>query len=306
MSSPLQRENVTTDSKSQQVSTAQTTPTTRPRKIESTSLSPEDWLEQFYNGKNLLRSKQREKIMKRDKGKFDNFPRVQGNIDIQEKNIDKINLFLKPLIVFSKDEILTEQTDTEDLRITTGSPAKTTTKSVAFISTASNSRRKIKFGTKLSNIDFRQPNLIANAKSIVKINKNIPNKLDFVVDKLKGMVLEQTFIFKANYEYFTENNSKGDNETFSPGGLAIESDDDDSSLGPAGGESNNANVNVNDSEVPGGGQGDRWGDTMVFSLDNAATGWFITCVTFVTSSETHIYQPLRLICSSSLVMMMEE
>ena len=185
VSSPLQRENVTSDSEQHLTTTEASTTTSTtsiPRQIESTSLSPEDWLEQFYNGKNLLRSKQIRKKMNKDKGKFDNFPRVQDNIVTQETKNDKINLFLKPLLVFSKDDIF-EDVTTADLKITTVSPAPLfPSKSSVLTSGHPNSRRKIKFGTRL------QPDLIANATNSVKLNKDIQNRLNIMVDKLKGMV----------------------------------------------------------------------------------------------------------------------
>ena len=185
VSSPLQRENVTSDSEQHLTTTEASTTTSTtsiPRQIESTSLSPEDWLEQFYNGKNLLRSKQIRKKMNKDKGKFDNFPRVQDNIVTQETKNDKINLFLKPLLVFSKDDIF-EDVTTADLKITTVSPSTLfPTKSSVLTSSHPNSRRKIKFGTRL------QPDLTANATSSVKLNKDIQNRLNIMVDKLKGMV----------------------------------------------------------------------------------------------------------------------
>ena len=185
---PLLRENVTSDSvqylTTQAVTTAtKTTLTTSiPKMIESTSLSPEDWLEQFYNGKNLLRSKQIRKQMNKDKGKFDNFPRVQDNIVTQKKNNDKINLFLKPLIVFSKDDIFEEETIT-DIKLTTVSPLpKLTSKSSVLSLGQPISRKKIKFGTKLL------PDLVENATSSVKVDKNISARLNAMVDKLKGIV----------------------------------------------------------------------------------------------------------------------
>ena len=113
--------------------------------------------------------------MNKDKGKFDNFPRVQDNIVTQETKNDKINLFLKPLLVFSKDDIF-EDVTTADLKITTVSPPP------KFPSKSSISRQKIKFGTKL------QPDLVANATSSVKLNKDIRNRLNIMVGKLKGMV----------------------------------------------------------------------------------------------------------------------
>ena len=178
MSSPLQREIVTSDSKQHLTTTEASTTTTTsiPRQIESTSLSPEDWLEQFYNGKNLLRSKQIRKEMNKDKGKFDNFPRVQDNIVTQETKNDKINLFLKPLLVFSKDDIF-EDVTTADLKITTVSPTpKFPSKSSVITTGHPISRQKIKFGTKL------QPDLV------VKLNKDIRNRSNIMVGKLKGMV----------------------------------------------------------------------------------------------------------------------
>ena len=184
MSSPLQRENVTSDSERQHHFSTQPT-TTIPRKTETTSLSPEDWLEQFYNGKNLLRSKQIRKQMNKDKGKFDNFPRVQDNIVTQAKN-DKINLFLKPLIVFSKDDIFEEERTT-DLRITTTATPKFTSKSSDLSSSQPISQQKIKFGTKLSSVPVnRQPDQFENATSGVKLNKNIRNRLNIMVNNLKG------------------------------------------------------------------------------------------------------------------------
>ena len=186
MSSPLQRENVTSDSERQHHFSTQPT-TTTPRKTETTSLSPEDWLEQFYNGKNLLRSKQIRKQMNKDKGKFDNFPRVQDNIVTQAKN-DKINLFLKPLIVFSKDDIFEEERTT-DLRITTTATAtpKFTSKSSDLSSSQPISQQKIKFGTKLSSVPVnRQPDQFENTTSGVKLNKNIRNRLNIMVNNLKG------------------------------------------------------------------------------------------------------------------------
>ena len=188
MSLPLQRENVTSDSE-QYLTTQAATPATKttsttsiPKKIEPTSLSPEDWLEQFYNGKNLLRSKQIRKQMNKDKGKFDNFPRVQDNIVTQEKNNDKINLFLKPLIVFSKDDIFEPETTTDVKSTTVSSLPKLTSKSSVLSLGQPISRKKIKFGTKL------QPDLVENTRSSVKVEKNIRDRLNTMVDKLKGMV----------------------------------------------------------------------------------------------------------------------
>ena len=192
---PLLRENVTSDSvqylTTQAVTTAtKTTLTTSiPKKIESTSLSPEDWLEQFYNGKNLLRSKQIRKQMNKDKGKFDNFPRVQDNIVTQAKNDHKTNLFLKPLIVFSKDDIFEEErtTDLRMITITTTTTTATVSPSPKFTSSQPISQKKIKFGTKLSSVDVnRQPDQFENATSSVKLNKNIRNRLNIMVNKLKG------------------------------------------------------------------------------------------------------------------------
>ena len=42
----------------------------------------------------------------------------------------------------------------------------------------------------------------------------------------------------------------------------------------AGGESDKANVDVNDSSQETSDQSDRWGDTLVFTLDNNTLGWF--------------------------------
>lgn len=118
--------------------------------------------------------------MNKDKGKFDNFPRVQDNIVTQESKNDKINLFLKPLIVFSKNEIFEDET-TADLKITTVSTSpKFPSKSSVL--TSDHSRQKIKFGTKL------QPDLVANATSSMKLDKDVRNRLNIMVDKLKGMV----------------------------------------------------------------------------------------------------------------------
>ena len=210
VSSPLKSENVTSHSERQQqlkmpetttsttslrttaFTTSSTTITTaKPHQIESTSLSPEEWLEQFYNGKSLLRSKQTRKQMSKDKGKFDNFPRVPDNIVTQEKINDKINLFLKPLIVFSKDEIYEEETTStlQNLQIqrTTVSPSPIPQSESVLSSGQPISRKKIKFGAKLSSIDVgKQQDLVTNAKS--DTNKNIRNRLNILVDKLKGMV----------------------------------------------------------------------------------------------------------------------
>ena len=193
---PLLRENVTSDSvqylTTQAVTTAtKTTLTTSiPKMIESTSLSPEDWLEQFYNGKNLLRSKQIRKQMNKDKGKFDNFPRVQDNIVTQAKNDHKTNLFLKPLIVFSKDDIFEEErtTDLRMITITTTTTTATVSPSPKFTSSQPISQKKVKFGTKLSSVDVnRQPDQFENATSSVKLNENIRNRLNIMVkNKLKG------------------------------------------------------------------------------------------------------------------------
>ena len=194
MSSPLQRENVTSDSERQhhfstQPATTTSTTTIPRRKTETTSLSPEDWLEQFYNGKNLLRSKQIKNQMNKDKGKFDNFPRVQDNIVTQAKNDHKTNLFLKPLIVFSKDDIFEEERTT-DLRMitTTTTTTATVSPSPKFTSSQPISQKKIKFGTKLSSVDVnRQPDQFENATSSVKLNENIRNRLNIMVkNKLKG------------------------------------------------------------------------------------------------------------------------
>ena len=126
--------------------------------------------------------------MNKDKGKFDNFPRVQDNIVTQAKN-DKINLFLKPLIVFSKDDIFEEERTT-DLRITTTATAtspKITSKSSVLSSSQPISQQKIKFGTKLSSVHVnRQPDQFENATSGVKLNKNIRNRLNIMVNSLKG------------------------------------------------------------------------------------------------------------------------
>ena len=64
-----------------------------------------------------------------------------------------------------------------------------------------------------------------------------------------------------------------DDEVFSLslGQLRLESDDD-SSVITAGGESEKASVDVNDSSQDD--QSDRWGDTLVFTLDNNTLGWF--------------------------------
>ena len=64
-----------------------------------------------------------------------------------------------------------------------------------------------------------------------------------------------------------------DDEVFSPGQLTLESDDDSSSV-TAGGESDVAHGDVNDSShETRGDQADRWGDTLVFTLDNSQSGW---------------------------------
>ena len=199
MSSPLQRENVTSDSERQHhfstqpsPTTSTTTTTTIPRnlrrKTETTSLSPEDWLEQFYNGKNLLRSKQIKNQMNKDKGKFDNFPRVQDNIVTQAKNDHKTNLFLKPLIVFSKDDIFEEERTTDLRMITITTTTATVSPSPKFTSSQPISQKKIKFGTKLSSVDVnRQPDQFENATSSVKLNENIRNRLNIMVkNNLKG------------------------------------------------------------------------------------------------------------------------
>ena len=61
---------------------------------------------------------------------------------------------------------------------------------------------------------------------------------------------------------------------FNLGQLTLESDDD-SPLPTAGGESDRAHVDVNDnSQETRGNQSDRWGDSLVFTLDNTASGWF--------------------------------
>ena len=126
--------------------------------------------------------------MKKDKGKFDNFPRVQHNIVTQAKNDHKINLFLKPLIVFSKGDIFEEEIST-DLRVTTTTTTATVPPSPKFTSKSSQpiSQKKIKFGTKLSSVDInRQPDQFENATSSVKLNTNIRNRLNIMVSKLKG------------------------------------------------------------------------------------------------------------------------
>ena len=69
-----------------------------------------------------------------------------------------------------------------------------------------------------------------------------------------------------------------DDEVFSLslGQLRLESDDD-SSVITAGGESEKASVDVNDSSQETSDQSDqsdRWGDTLVFTLDNNTRGWF--------------------------------
>ena len=69
-----------------------------------------------------------------------------------------------------------------------------------------------------------------------------------------------------------------DDEVFSLslGQLRLESDDD-SSVITAGGESEKASVDVNDSSQDDqSDQSDRWGDTLVFTLDNNTLGWFTT------------------------------
>lgn len=75
---------------------------------------------------------------------------------------------------------------------------------------------------------------------------------------------------------FAENIPSIDDEVFSPGQLTLESDDDSSSV-TAGGESDVAHGDVNDSsQETRGDQADRWGDTLVFTLDNSQSGWWIT------------------------------
>ena len=66
-----------------------------------------------------------------------------------------------------------------------------------------------------------------------------------------------------------------DDEVFSLslGQLRLESDDD-SSVITAGGESEKSSVDVNDSSQETSDQSDRWGDTLVFTLDNNTLGWF--------------------------------
>ena len=72
---------------------------------------------------------------------------------------------------------------------------------------------------------------------------------------------------------FAENIPSIDDEVFSPGQLTLESDDDSPSV-TAGGESDLAHGDVNDSsEETRGDQADRWGDTLVFTLDNSHSGW---------------------------------
>ena len=74
---------------------------------------------------------------------------------------------------------------------------------------------------------------------------------------------------------FAENIPSIDDEVFSPGQLTLESDDD-LTVRTAGGESDKANVDVNDSSSSQetSDQSDRWGDTLVFTLDNNTLGWF--------------------------------
>ena len=68
---------------------------------------------------------------------------------------------------------------------------------------------------------------------------------------------------------FAENIPSIDDE----GQLTLESDDDSPSV-TAGGESDLAHGDVNDSsEETRGDQADRWGDTLLFTLDNSQSGW---------------------------------
>ena len=73
-----------TASTQQLVDTSSTTTTTTTTTINRNSddssdefLSPEDWLERFYNGKNLLKSKQKLKTKQKQQGKFENFPNLR-------------------------------------------------------------------------------------------------------------------------------------------------------------------------------------------------------------------------------------
>ena len=53
-------------------------------------LSPEEWLENFYNGKNLLRSKQKSKQIKKPKKneKFKNFPMIPKHKQDKFKEVE--------------------------------------------------------------------------------------------------------------------------------------------------------------------------------------------------------------------------
>ena len=75
---------------------------------------------------------------------------------------------------------------------------------------------------------------------------------------------------------FSENFPNTDSEVFSLGQQLTLESDDDSALPTAGGESDQmAHVDVNDnSQGTGGDQSDRWGDSLLFTLDNTASGWF--------------------------------